>query len=428
MPTTTTTAPDTAALIPMPDLGRGSAPVAPPDEAQARVWDATHVMRTYARQPTTFVRGQGARLWDANGREYLDFLAGIAVCGVGHCHPKLVQAIQEQAATLMHVSNLYLTTEQARLAHRLTALSGMDRVFFCNSGAEANEAALKLARKRAKQIGGPNKVNVVTALNSFHGRTIATVTATGQPRYQKGFEPLPGGFRYVPFNDADALQASVDDDTAAILLEPIQGESGIYPATLGFLQTARALADQRGALLIFDEVQSGMGRTGALWAFQRYGVTPDVLTAAKGLGGGFPIGACLARGAAADTLVAGDHGSTFAGNPLAARAANAVLDIIEEEDLFVNARRVGAHLVNGLCELRRRFPATVGGVRGMGLMLALGLRRPVARQVLAHCLHAGLIVNAVGDDTIRLLPPLIITESDAASAVDVLGKAIAATA
>jgi predicted acetylornithine/succinylornithine family transaminase len=356
-------------------------------------------------------------------------LSGIAVCGVGHCHPRLVAAIQQQAATLMHVSNLYLTEGQARLAQRLTALAGMDRVFFCNSGAEANEAAIKLARKRAKQVGDPaRKFGIVTAHNSFHGRTIATVTATGQPKYQKDFAPLPAGFSYVPFNDAEALRAAVSDDTAAILLEPIQGEGGVYPATPEYLQTARELADRHNALLIFDEVQTGMGRTGAPFAFQRYGVTPDVMTLAKGLGGGFPVGACLARGAAADTLVAGDHGSTFAGNPLAAAAANAVLDILDEENLAANAAKIGAHLTDRLAELRERFPHTVGDVRGMGLMLGLALRRPVARQILSTCLDNGLIVNAIGDDTIRLLPPLIITEADADAAVEKLARAVARTA
>ena len=417
-------------LIPMPDLSRtvhDSAP-ADVDEAQAREWDAAHVMQTYARQKVTFVRGSGPRLWDAHGREYLDFLAGIAVCGVGHCHPRLVAAIQEQAARLMHVSNLFLTEGQARLASRLTALSDMDRVFFTNSGAEANEAAIKLARKRGRQVGGENKVGIVTALNSFHGRTIATVTATGQPKYQKDFAPLPGGFSYVPFNDEDALRQAVNHDTSAVLLEPILGEGGIHPANASFLQTARELCDRHGALLIFDEVQTGMGRTGEMWAWQRYGVRPDVLTSAKGLGGGFPIGACLARGVAAETLVPGDHGSTFAANPLAAAAANAVLDIIDEENLAQNALAVGAHLTDRLAGLRVRYPQTVGPVRGMGLMLGLGLLRPVAKQVLTHCLQNGLIVNAVGDDTIRLLPPLVITRQDADAAVAILGKAIAATA
>jgi predicted acetylornithine/succinylornithine family transaminase len=289
----------------------------------AKTWDDAHVMTTYARQPVEFVRGEGTHLYDADGREYLDFLSGIAVCTVGHSHPVLTKALHDQAATLLHVSNLYLTEPQARLARRLVELSDFERVFFCNSGAEANEAALKIARKFGRTTGGEQKTGIVTATNSFHGRTIATVTATGQPKYSKDFAPLPAGFSYVPFNDIEALRDAVTHDTAAIMLEPIQGEGGIRMATREYLQAAREIADAHGALLIFDEVQTGVGRTGNLWAYQRSGVVPDVMTLAKGLGGGVPIGACLARGAAAETLKPGDHGSTFAGNPLAAAAGNA---------------------------------------------------------------------------------------------------------
>jgi predicted acetylornithine/succinylornithine family transaminase len=392
--------------------------------ANARAWDTAHVMTTYARQPVQFVRGEGVHLYDEQGREYLDFLSGIAVCSVGHCHPYLTRAIQEQAARLLHVSNLYLTEPQACLARRLVELSDFERVFFCNSGAEANEAAIKLARKFGRTTGGETKTNIVTTLNSFHGRTLATVTATGQPKYSKDFAPLPAGFSYVPLNDVEALSAALDEDTAAILLEPIQGEGGIRPATPEFLEAARALADRYGTLLIFDEVQTGMGRTGKLWAYQRYSVVPDVMTLAKGLGGGVPIGACLARGTAADTLKPGDHGSTFAGNPLAATAANAVLDILADAALVDGARRVGAHLATRLAEVRERHPDTVGGVRGMGLMIGIELRRPVAKAVVTNALAAGLIVNAIGDDTLRLLPPLTLTEADADRGVALLEQAI----
>jgi predicted acetylornithine/succinylornithine family transaminase len=393
--------------------------------ADARAWDLAHVMTTYARQPVQFVRGEGVHLYDEQGREYLDFLSGIAVCSVGHCHPYLTRAIQEQAARLLHVSNLYLTEPQARLARRLVELSDFERVFFCNSGAEANEAAIKLARKYGRTTGGETKTNIITTLNSFHGRTLATVTATGQPKYSKDFAPLPAGFSYIPLNDVEALSAAVDGDTAAILLEPIQGEGGIRPATPEFLNAARDLADRHGALLIFDEVQTGMGRTGKLWAYQRYGVVPDVMTLAKGLGGGVPIGACLARGLAAETLKPGDHGSTFAGNPLAATAANAVLDILADEGLVDGARRVGAHLATRLAEMRERHPETVGGVRGMGLMIGIELLPPIAKAVVTNALAAGLIINAVGDDTIRLLPPLTLTEADADRGVTLLEQAIA---
>lgn len=392
----------------------------------AHGWDAAHVMTTYARQPVQFVRGEGVYLYDSEGREYLDFLAGIAVCGVGHCHPYLVRALQEQAATLMHVSNLYLTEPQARLARRLIELSDFERVFFCNSGAEANEAAIKIARKHGRAVGGDNKFQIITARDSFHGRTLATVTATGQPKYSAPFAPLPEGFSYVPYNDTESLIAAVGDQTAAILLEPIQGESGVRPATPEFLRTARELADRFGALLVFDEVQTGMGRTGKLWAYQRYGIVPDVMTLAKGLGGGVPIGACLARGSGAETFKPGDHGSTFAGNPLAAAAANAVLDILADEGLTENARQVGAHLTSRLAQLRETLPGVVGGVRGMGLILGLALEQPIARKVVGEALKVGLVVNAVGDDTIRMLPPLTLSEAQANEGVARLEKAVRA--
>ncbi|MBC8101630.1 MAG: acetylornithine transaminase [Cytophagales bacterium] len=392
--------------------------------SNAKAWDTAHVMMTYSRQPAQFVRGAGARLYDADGREYLDLLSGIAVCSVGHCHPYLTKALQEQAGTLLHVSNIYLTEPQARLARRLVELSDFERVFFCNSGAEANEAALKIARKFGRTTGGELKTGIITADNSFHGRTIATITATGQPKYSRDFAPLPAGFSYVPFNDIDALRAAVNRDTAAILLEPVQGEGGIRPATLGYLRAARELADQHGALLIFDEVQTGVGRTGTLWAYQRYGIVPDIMTLAKGLGGGIPIGACLARGAAAETLKPGDHGSTFAGNPLAATAANAVLDILADEHLTDNARRVGAHLITRLAELQGKYPQILGGVRGLGLMLGIEVRNGAARKIVAAALEAGLVLNATGDDTLRLLPPLTLTTAEADEAMARLEKAI----
>jgi predicted acetylornithine/succinylornithine family transaminase len=390
----------------------------------AKTWDDAHVMTTYARQPVQFVRGDGSHLYDSEGREYIDFLSGIAVCTVGHSHPVLTKALQEQAATLLHVSNLYLTEPQARLARRLVELSDFERVFFCNSGAEANEAALKIARKFGRTTGGEQKTGIVTANNSFHGRTIATVTATGQPKYSRDFAPLPGGFSYVPFNDIDALSAAVDENTAAVMLEPIQGEGGIRPATREYLQAARDLADKYGALLIFDEVQTGIGRTGNLWAYQRYGVVPDVMTLAKGLGGGVPIGACLARGAAAETLKPGDHGSTFAGNPLAAAAANAVLDIIADEHLTDKARRIGAHLVSLLAALAEKFPDVIGTSRGAGLMIGVEIKQGKARQVVAEALKMGLVVNATDENTLRLLPPLTLTEAEAEEGVRRLEKAI----
>ena len=396
----------------------------PAVSADAKAWDTAHVMTTYTRQPVEFVRGEGSYLIDAAGKRYLDLLSGIAVCSVGHSHPYLTRALQEQAATLLHVSNLYLTEPQARLARRLVELSDFERVFFCNSGAEANEAAIKIARKFGRSRGGDDKTEILSARNSFHGRTLATVTATGQPKYSEPFAPLPPNFTHVPFNDVTALRAAVTDKTAAILLEPIQGEGGILPADAEYLRAARELADRFDALLIFDEVQTGMGRTGRLWAYQNYGVVPDVMTLAKGLGGGIPIGACLARGVAAETFKPGDHGSTFAGNPLAATAANAVLDILADDDLAGNARRIGELFEKRISELSAKYPTVVGPVRGMGLMLGVQLRKPIAREIVAAALSQGLILNAIGDSTLRLLPPLTISAGEVESGIALLEKAI----
>ena len=381
----------------------------------AKQWDTDHTMTTYARQPVEFVRGEGCWLFDTDGKRYLDFLAGIAVCAVGHAHPYLTKAIADQAGTLIHASNLYLTAPQARLARRLVELSDFERVFFCNSGAEANEAAIKVARKYGRAIS-ESKVRLVTAKNSFHGRTLAAVTATGQPKYHEPFAPLPPGFDYVPFNDLDALEAAITDDTCAVLLEPIQGESGVHPATPEYLAKARDLCDKHGALLILDEVQTGVGRTGRMWAYQQYGVIPDVMTLAKGLGGGVPIGACLARGAAAEALKPGDHGSTFAGNPLCTNAANAVLDILADERLTQNAATVGAFLQKRL--------TSIGTPRGMGLMIGIALEKPIAKKVVAEALKLGLVLNATSDDTLRLLPPLTLTEELAEQGVNLLEEAV----
>ncbi|MBC8142934.1 MAG: acetylornithine transaminase [Armatimonadetes bacterium] len=396
------------------------------DSVLAHQWDADHVMTTYARYGVQFVRGEGVYLFDANGRRYLDLLAGIAVCSVGHSHPYLTRALQDQAATLLHVSNLFLTEPQARLARRLVELSDFERVFFSNSGAEANEAALKIARKRGSNIA-PGKTNIVTANNSFHGRTIATVTATGQPKYSAAFAPLPGGFEYVPFNDIAALTEAVTDSTAAVMLEPVQGEGGIIPATPEYLRAARDLCDKHDALLILDEVQTGAGRTGTLWAYQQTGIVPDILTLAKGLGGGVPIGATLARGSAANTFVPGDHGTTFGGNPLATAAANAVLDILADEQLTANARDTGAYFQGRLSELAERFPETVGEVRGKGLMIGVALHRPIGKQIVKRALlDHGLVLNATSETVLRFLPPLILTRSQVDDALTILADVITA--
>ena len=392
------------------------------DAVQVKTWDDASVMGTYVRQPGVFVRGEGMRLWDDKGKEYLDFLGGIAVNGVGHCHPRVVKAIQAQAATLLHTSNLYLTAPQATLAAKLVSLSDMERVFFCNSGAEANEAAIKIARKHGKRDGSDTKFQIVTATRSFHGRTMATVTATAQPKYQTPFAPMLPGFSYVPFNDIAAVEATIGPDTCAVMLEPIQGEGGVYAADQAYLTRVRELCDQFGALLIFDEVQTGMGRTGKWWAYEHYGVIPDIMTLAKSLGGGVPIGACLARGAAATTLVPGDHGSTFAGGPLVTSAALATIEAIEEEHLIANAHAMGAYLRHRFEE--PRFEGKIKEIRGMGLIMGVELVEPIARKVLQAAFERGLIVNAVGDHTIRLLPPLIVTREEIDKAVTILAEVI----
>jgi len=388
------------------------------DDAEIKRLDDDYLLHVYARLPITLVRGQGSRVWDANGKEYLDFLAGIAVNSLGHCHPKLVQAIQEQAATLMHTSGYYYTAPVAKLAEKLVSISGMDRAFFGNSGAEANECAIKIARKYAKSHGGPSKYGIVAAQKSFHGRTMATVTATGQPKYSEPFAPVVQGFTHVPFNDIAALEAAVTDDTCAILLEPIQGEGGIYPAHKPYLEAARALCEQHNALLIFDEVQTGIGRTGKWFAYEHYGVIPDILTSAKALGGGFPIGACLARGEAAETLVPGDHGSTYGGNPLACAASLAVLETIEEEHLLANAHAMGAYFVHRLNEAP--FRAKIADIRAVGLMLGVELAAPDAKRVLMEAMERGLLLSAIGDHTLRIVPPLNVTQADIDQAVEIL--------
>jgi len=392
------------------------------DAAEIKRLDNEYLLHAYARLPVTLVRGQGVRVWDADGKQYLDFLAGIAVNSLGHCHPKMVAAIQEQAATLIHTSGYYYTAPVAKLAEKLVSTSDMERVFFGNSGAEANECAIKIARKHAKSHGGASKYHIVAAQQSFHGRTMATVTATGQPKYSEPFAPVVQGFSHVPFNDVAALEAAVTDDTCAVMLEPIQGEGGVYPAHRTYLEAARALCDKHHALLIFDEVQTGVGRTGKWWAYEHYGVIPDILTSAKGLGGGFPIGACLARGEAAVTLVPGDHGSTFGGNPLACRAALAVLETIEEEHLLANAHAMGQYFVHRLNEVPFRDKLT--DIRAIGLMIGIELAAPDAKRVLSAALENGLLLSAIGDHVLRLVPPLIVTQSDIDRVTDILAAIV----
>ncbi len=363
-----------------------------------------YLMQTGRRLPVTFVRGQGCLVYDDAGREYLDLVAGIAVNLLGHAHPQVVAAVTAQASTLIHTSNLYFTQPQVELAQRLVELSFPSRVFFCNSGAEANEAAIKLARKWGTR-NRDGAFEIVTTAGSFHGRTLATVTAGGQPKYADPFKPLPEGFAHVPYNDLDAIKAATSDRTVAVMLEPVMGEIGIIPAATGYLAGVRAWCDAKNLLLILDEVQTGLGRTGRWFAHQHHGITPDVMTLAKGLGGGLPIGACLAA-PRADVFEPGDHGSTFGGNPLACAAALAVLSVIERDGLVGHAAEMGETLHETLLDLGAK------DVRGLGLMQAFEFDEPRAKAFQQSCLEAGLIVNAVDDHSIRLVPPLIIGNAE----------------
>lgn len=371
---------------------------------------AKYLMQTYARQPISIVRGRGAKVYDMEGREYIDFVGGIAVNILGHGHPDLVQAIQRQAAQLIHVSNLYYTEPQVRLAQMLVDHSCADRVFFCNSGAEANEAAIKLARRYGHEKHGASRFEIITMKNSFHGRTMATLTATGQDKVQKGFEPLVPGFVYAPFNDFAAIEALVTDKTTAIMLEPIQGEGGVHVADQAYLKNLRELCTQKDILLIFDEVQTGMGRTGTLFAYQQLGVEPDIMTLAKGLGGGMPIGACLAKEAVAAVFTAGSHASTFGGNPLACAAGLAVCRILLEGRVLEQARRMGDYLAKGLADFKDRHRA-VRDVRGLGLLQGLEVEID-AKAVVADCLTRGVLVNATSERVLRFVPPLIISQAE----------------
>lgn len=385
--------------------------------------DPRSIMPTYQRLDVAFTHGEGVWLYDAEGRRYLDALAGIAVCGLGHAHPAVTRAIQQQAAQLLHTSNIYGITRQREAAERLVALSGMDNVFFGNSGAEANECAIKIARMYGHSRG-VDRPAIVVMENAFHGRTLATLSATGNRKVQAGFEPLVSGFVRAPYGDLDALQSIARNNASivAVLLEPIQGESGVQLAPPGFLAGVRELCDRQGWLMMLDEVQSGNGRTGKLFAFQHTSIVPDVLTTAKGLGNGVPIGACLAHGGAAEVFHAGNHGSTFGGNPLACAAALAVLDTLVADDLCANADRMGARLADGL---RQRLAGvdSVVEVRGRGLMVGIELRTPCGALMQA-ALERGLLINVTAGNVIRLLPPLIIGAKEVDQIVATLGELI----
>ncbi|MGH2750702.1 MAG: acetylornithine transaminase [Actinomycetota bacterium] len=366
----------------------------------------SELMNTYQRSPVRFVSGRGARLVDSEGREYIDFLAGIAVASVGHAHPRVAEAVAAQVRELVHVSNLFETAPQQQLARRLAGLTNGMHSFFCNSGAEAIEAALKLARKHAR-VEGRAATRIVCAEGGFHGRTFGALSATGQPSKQAPFVPLVEGFSHVAFGDADALARAVDHDVAAVLLEPIQGEAGVVVPPSGYLAKARSLCDEVGALLVVDEVQTGLGRTGAWFGFQHDGVTPDVICLAKALAGGLPMGACLARPEVAASFVPGDHASTFGGGPVQSAAALATLDVIESEGLVERAARAGGRLESALGEV---FPGAE--VRGRGLLLAVEFSSEIANEIVRRALGAGLILNATAANTLRFAPPLVITDDE----------------
>ncbi len=396
------------------------APAAPPAAP------APALLATYANPAVTIVRGEGVHVYDSQGRQYLDLIGGIAVAATGHCHPHVVEAIREQAGMLLHISNLYGIEPQRELARRLTAKVGEGwRAFFCNSGAEANEAAIKLARRWASKAG-VGAGTIVCAEGSFHGRTLASLAATGQPKYHKGFEPIPAGFKHVPFGDAGALADAITPDVCAVLLEPVQGEGGVRVPPPGYLRAARELCTERGVLLVLDEVQTGMGRTGRFLAAEHEGVTPDIVTLAKALGSGVPIGACLASPKAATGFEPGTHGSTFGGNPLSCAAALATLDVIEGERLIENAATVGTHLRGRLTEMGARHSGLLKEVRGEGLLIGIEFTRPVAKDLVRALLKDGVLANATSDGVLRLAPPLILTAAQADGFVEILEAAAAA--
>jgi acetylornithine/N-succinyldiaminopimelate aminotransferase len=380
------------------------------------------LMNTYARFPLLLSRGEGCRVFDDKGRPYLDFVAGIAVNNLGHCHPQVVAAIREQAGRLIHVSNLYHVDRQLELARQLVERTFPGKLFFCNSGAEANEAAIKLARRFARERRGPERFEIVTLEGSFHGRTLATLTATGQDKYQKGFEPLVPGFSYAPFDDLSALEKMVSDRTAAILIEPIQGESGVRVPKGGYLAEVRRLCDEREVLLMFDEVQTGMGRTGKFFAYEWEGIRPDIVTMAKGLGGGFPIGAAMATQEVAEAFTPGSHASTFGGNPLACAAAIASVGLLSSPETLSHCIKMGEYLTDRLLELQNRRPV-IREVRGKGLMIGVELAIE-ALPIVERALTEGLLLNRPTERVLRLVPPLIVTAGEIDEMLSILERVL----
>lgn len=380
-----------------------------------------YVMNTYSRFPLTLVKGEGVYAYDENGKKYLDFVAGIAVNSLGHGNKKLTEAIKNQAESLIHISNLYWNIKQVTLAEKLVKNSVFGKAFFCNSGAEAVEASLKLARKYAVKSGS-GKYEIIAMKNSFHGRTFGAITATGQQKYQEGLSPLLPGIKHAVYNDFESLMALVDEKTCAVLLEPVQGESGIHPADKEYLKKVRELCDEKGILLIFDEVQCGVGRCGSLFAFEQYSVSPDIVALAKGLAGGVPIGAMLATEKASEGFKPGDHASTFGGNPLAAAAANVVIDEILDNGLLENVKKQGAYLTKKLTELKDKHSCIID-VRGMGLMQGIELDFPV-KEVIAKCIEKGLLLVGAGEKVIRFVPPLIVSTEEIDECIEILDSSL----
>ncbi|MEF9426171.1 MAG: acetylornithine transaminase [Candidatus Mariimomonas ferrooxydans] len=379
-----------------------------------------YLMNTYNRFPIILRKGRGVKVWDSDGKEYLDFVGGIAVNCLGHCHSKVVIALQKQAQRLLHVSNLYYIEQQTKLAKLLIEHSCADKVFFCNSGAEANEAAIKLARKYAKDHTESDKYEIISAYGSFHGRTFAALSATAQEKLHKGFEPLVPGFKYVPFNDIDALKAAITKHTSAVILEPIQGEAGVKMPAEGYLKKVRQICDEQGLLLIFDEVQTGMGRTGKLFAYEHFGVEPDIISLAKGLGGGVAIGATLAKNTVAVYFQPGSHASTFGGNPLACAAGIATLETLLEDGFILdNCRRTGKYFIKKLEGLKKDFPSLIVEIRGLGFMIGMEITT-TCDDIVNLCAKQGVLVNCTAGNVLRFTPPLIVSEKEINYLINVL--------
>ena len=379
-----------------------------------------YIMNTYKRLPLFIVKGRGNRVHDAEGKEYLDFVSGLAVNNLGHCNPRVTVAFQKQAQRLVHTSNLFYTEPQVRLAKLLVENTFADKVFFCNSGAEANEAAIKLVRKYSKEKGN-GRYEIITAFNSFHGRTLATLTATAQEKFHKGFDPLVPGFSYIPYNDIEAVEKAITDKTAAIMVEPIQGEGGVNIPDKDYLRRLREICDSHGILLVLDEVQTGIGRTGRLFAYQHSGIEPDIMTLAKGLGGGLPIGAMLAKDYVAEAFTPGSHASTFGGTPLVCSGAIEVLKIItEDENILDNCRRIGGYLLNELNDLRLKYSHLIKDVRGKGLLTGMELNIN-GEEIVLECLKRGVIINCTMERVLRFLPPLDVSQVDIDALMDTLG-------